>query len=104
MKPYSGALFVLKLFLSLVSYHCLLVINFISHPLFGIICCCSFIRLLLIFGVPERDSHFNFISVGCMHMHYAISCIHYSASCTHYSNICSGALAREARLRSTMGK
>ena len=67
-------------------FHVIVFLSFISHPLFGIICCCSFIRLHLIFGVPERDSHFNIISVGCMH--YAISCIHYCASCTHYFNIC----------------
>ena len=37
-------------------YHIIFFLSFISHPLFGIICCYFFIRLLLIFGAPERDS------------------------------------------------
>ena len=54
MKPNYGTLFVLKLFQS-VMYHINVFLSFISHPLFGIICCCFFIRLLLIFGAPERE-------------------------------------------------
>ena len=87
MKPNYGTLFVLKLFQS-VMYHINVFLSFISHPLFGIICCCFFIRLLLIFGAPERerDSRFNIFYVVCTH--YSISSIHYSVSCTHYSVIC----------------
>ena len=84
MKPNYGTLFVLKLFQS-VMYHINVFLSFISHPLFGIICCCFFICLLLIFSAPERDCQFN-INVGCLHQ--SISCIHYSVSCTHYSVIC----------------
>ena len=64
-------------------YHIIVFLSFISHPLFGIICCCFFIRLLLIFGAPERerDSRFNILCVVCTH--YSISSIHYSVSCTH---------------------
>ena len=87
MKPNYGTLFVLKLFQS-VMYHINVFLSFISHPLFGIICCCFFIRLSLIlfWCSRERETRFNIISVVCTH--YSISSIHYSVSCTHYSVIC----------------
>ena len=79
----------------IILISCIISLSFslISHSLFGIICCCIFIHLLLIFGAPEMDSQFIIFSVGSTNYsvsctHYSVSCTHYSVSCTHYSVSC----------------
>ena len=91
VKHLYGASFVSKLFLSVVS-HISLSCSFISHPLFGIICCWFSIPLFLKFGV-QREAQLNIYSVGCTHysvhsMHYSVGCRHYSIGCTLYSVGC----------------